>query len=599
MTTRRLAAIVAADVVGYSRLMGTDEEGTLNALKAHRRALVDPVIAEHHGRIVKTTGDGMLVEFASVVDAVACSVAVQRGMLARNAEIAEDRRITFRMGINLGDVIIEGDDILGDGVNVAARLEALCEPGGICLSRAARDQVRDRVPFKFTDFGEHVVKNIARPIRAFGLAPADIAATAAPVTSSGGDTGLGNGVQATSVLPGKASIAVLPFTNMSGDPEQEYFADGMTEEIITALSNWRDFFVIARTTSFIYKGKTVDVKQIGRELGVRYVLEGSVRKAGDRVRVTGQLIDATSGAHLWADRFEGTLENIFELQDHVTSRVASAIGSRIEQAEFERIRRVPPTESPGAYDLWLRAVDQGWRLTRQSTDEAMRLAHKAITLDPDFAYPYSNVLWCHSWRKWQGWEDNPGKISAEAEGLARRGAELSRDDAHILSWMGWGIAAVAGKHAEGAAMLDRALQLNPNLVRAWNLSGWVRLFLGQHNVAIEHCGRAVRLGPLDPGLPFPQGAIALGHFFAGRHDEAITWAEKASQGLPFWLLALCTLTAISEQLGRMERARETMTRIREVDPQVRLSNLADRFDMFRPDDLGKLANGLQKAGLPE
>jgi TolB-like protein len=325
---RRLAAILAADVVGYSRLMGSDEEATLAQLKVHRRELVDPKITEHRGRIVKTTGDGMLVEFASVVDALRCAVDVQRGMAERNAEVMKDKRIEFRMGINVGDIIIDCDDIYGDGVNVAARLEGLAEPGGICVSGRVQEDARGKLEIVFEDLGEQQLKNIARPVRVYRVRLSGAAPSYRPALP----------------LPDKPSIAVLPFQNMSGDPEQEYFADGIVEEIITALSRFRQLFVIARNSTFTYKGRAVDVKQVGRELGVRYVLEGSVRKAGERVRITAQLIDAATGAHLWADRFDGGLGEIFELQESVAATVAGEIAPRVERAEIERVKR-KPTES--------------------------------------------------------------------------------------------------------------------------------------------------------------------------------------------------------------------------------------------------------------
>ena len=341
---RRLTAILAADVAGYSRLMGQDEAGTLARLRAHRRELIDPKIAEHKGRIVKTTGDGILIEFPSVVEAVACAVAVQRGMAERNTPVPEDQRIVFRVGVNLGDIIVEGDDIHGDGVNVAARLEGIAEPGGICVSGIVHDQVRDKLDLTFEDMGETALKNIARPVRVYRvqLAPAETALTASSVKPT-----------PTLALPDKPSIAVLPFQNMSGDPEQEYFADGMVEEITTAIARLPWLFVIARNSSFTYKGKAVDVKQVGRELGVRYVLEGSVRKAGQQVRITGQLIDTATGAHIWADRIDGTLDDIFELQDQVASSVAGAIEPKLRLAESERASR-KPTDSLDAYDLYLR-----------------------------------------------------------------------------------------------------------------------------------------------------------------------------------------------------------------------------------------------------
>src|SRR5215469_5310852 len=320
--TRRLAAILAADVAGYSRLMGADEEGTLERLKALRRELLDPKIAEHHGRIVKTTGDGLLVEFASVVDAVRCAVAVQQTMPERDTGVGADNRIELRIGINLGDVIVEGDDLYGDGVNIAARIEALADAGGVLVSNTVHDQVRDRLPFVFDDLGEQQVKNIARPVRVFRVR--DVGAAENAPTQS----------RPALALPDKPSIAVLPFQNMSGEPEQEYFADGMVEEIITALSQIRWLFVIARNSTFTYKGQAIDVKQVGRDLGVRYVLEGSVRKGGNRVRITAQLIDATNGAHLWADRFDGSLEDIFNLQDKVALSIAGVIEPALQAAEI-------------------------------------------------------------------------------------------------------------------------------------------------------------------------------------------------------------------------------------------------------------------------
>jgi adenylate cyclase len=391
---RRLTAILAADVAGYSRLMGADEEGTLSALKAVRRELANPVVTAHHGRVVKTTGDGILIEFASVVDAVACAVAIQRGMVSRNAGVPDDKRIVFRIGINVGDIIIDEGDIFGDGVNVAARLEALCEPGGVCISRTANDQIRDKLSLAFADLGEQRVKNIARPIRAFGLTAESIAAlpeqSLPPPVISAEPTPV---EPKPLTLPDKPSIAVLPFQNMSGDPEQEYFADGIVEDITTALSRFRQLFVIARNSSFAFKGRAVDVKQIGRELEARYVLEGSVRKAGNRVRITGQLIDALTGVHLWADRFEGAIEDTFDLQDRVTASVVAAIAPKVEQAEIERAR-TKPTENLNAYDLYLRALSHSYAFTRAGNDEALGLLRRAIKLDPDYAVAKAFAAHC-------------------------------------------------------------------------------------------------------------------------------------------------------------------------------------------------------------
>jgi adenylate cyclase len=371
---RRLAAILAADVAGYSRLMGHDEAGTLARLKALRRELIDPKIAEHKGRIVKTTGDGILIEFPSVVEAVACAVAVQQGMARHNAAVPQDQRIEFRVGINSGDVIVEDGDIHGDGVNIAARLEAFAKPGGICVSAMVQDQVRGRLDCTFEDTGEQSLKNIARPVRVYR-----VGATIGP-PASGRQAGGTPAVQPALPLPDKPSIAVLPFQNMSGDPEQEYFADGMVEEIITALSRIRWLFVIARNSSFTYKGQAVDLKRVGRELGVRYVLEGSVRKSGNRVRITGQLIDALTGTHLWADRFDGSLEDVFDLQDKVASSVVGVIEPTLRQAEIERARRSRP-DSLDAYDLYLRALARFYRYAKEDFDEAIALLQQALAID--------------------------------------------------------------------------------------------------------------------------------------------------------------------------------------------------------------------------
>jgi len=367
--TRRLAAILAADVAGYSRLMGADKEGTLARLKTLRRELYDPKIKEHRGRVVKTTGDGLLLEFASVVDAVRCAVEVQQTMAERDANVPEAQRIEFRMGINLGDIIRDGRDIYGDGVNIAARLEALADPGGICISALVHDQVRDKLDVAFEDMGEQQVKNIARPIRVYRILLGEAAA-----------------MPERPPLPllEEPSLAVLPFQNLSGDPEQEYFADGMVEEITTAIARLPWLFVIARNSSFTYKGKPVDVKQVARELGVRYVLEGSVRKGGDRVRITAQLIDTANAAHIWADRFDGALDDIFELQDQVASSVVGAIEPKLRQSETERAIR-KPTENLGAYDLYLRALAEFQKFTESGWDAAVVLLTRALAIDPDYA----------------------------------------------------------------------------------------------------------------------------------------------------------------------------------------------------------------------
>src|SRR6476620_7031239 len=394
---RRLAAILAADVAGYSRLMGVDEEGTLATLKAYQSELVYPKIAEHRGRIVKTTGDGALIEFVSAVDAVRCAIDIQRAIAERNVDVSNNRRIEFRIGINIGDVIADdGGDIFGDGVNVAARLESISEPGGICVSSQVQENARGSIDIAFEDLGQQQLKNITQPVRVYRV---KLDTTGAPEAQR-------------PTVPNKPSIAVLPFQNMSGDPEQEYFADGVVEEIITAMSRMRWLFVIARNSSFTYKGRAVDVKQVGRALGVRYVLEGSVRRAANRVRITGQLIDASTGAHLWADRFEGDLEDIFSLQDQVTISVVGAIAPKLEQAEIERAKR-KPTESLDAYDYFLRGLAKFYQYGNQlATTEALRLFNSAIELDPDFSLAYSHASHCYAHAN--GWFSGTANEIAEA-----------------------------------------------------------------------------------------------------------------------------------------------------------------------------------------
>lgn len=584
---RRLAAILAADVAGYTRLMGADEEGTLRRLKAHRSELIDPKITEYRGRIVKTTGDGILVEFVSVVDAVRCAVDIQRGMQERNIDVPPEAGIQFRIGINVGDVIIESADIFGDGVNVAARLEGLADPGGIAVSSVVHDQVRDKLSFGFEDLGDQMVKNVARPIRVHRIY---ISGVEAPVVAKGL-------IASDPTSSSRPSIAVLPFANMSGDPEQEYFADGVVEEIITALSRMRWLSVIARNSSFTYKGKNVDVKQIGRELKVRYVLEGSVRKSGGRVRITGQLIDTSTGAHLWADRFDGGLEDIFDLQDQVTSKVVGAIAPKLEQAEIERSRR-KPTESLDAYDYFLRGLASLHQWTRESTDEALHLFYRSIELDSGFAAAYSMAAWCFVWRKVNGWMGDRAKAVSEAERLARRAVELGPDDAVALSGGGYALVFVAHHLDDGAAFIERALALNPNLSWALHSSGWTKAFLGDSDAAIKHLTDAIRLSPLDPQTFRAQGGIAFAHFLAGRYHDAITWAEAALRERPNYLAAIRELAAASALAGRLPEAQKAMAHLREIDPAMCVSNVKDWVPFRRPDDLRRLQEGLRLAGLP-
>jgi TolB-like protein len=580
---RRLTAILAADVAGYSRLTDLDEEGTHVHLQDHLRCLVDPRIAEHRGRIVKNTGDGLLAEFSSVVDALRCALDVQRGMSERNAEVPYQKRVEFRIGINVGDVIIDRDDIFGDGVNVAARLEGVAEPGGICISEDVYRHVRGKLEFSSEDIGEQKLKNITEPVRVYRVRPGSTATITRPNLP----------------LPDKPSIAVLPFQNMSGDPEQEYFADGIVEEIITALSRFKHLFVIARNSSFTYRGRAVDVKQVGRELGVRYILEGSVRKAGNHVRITGQLVDAMTGAHLWADRFDGALEDIFALQDRVTESVVGAIAPKVEQAEIERAKR-KPTERLDAYDYYLRGISIVYGMTRETNEEALRLFTKAVELDPDFALAYARAAHCYTFRRVNRWMTDPRQEVAEAARLARRAVDLGKDEALALSLGGPVLAYVVGDLDDGAAFVDRALGLNPNLATAWAFDGWMKICFGEHNTAIEHVARAMRLSPLDPRLWEWQFFTALAHFFEGRYDEAASWVEGTLREQPNHLGALRTATASNSLAGRLEKAQKLMARLCHLDPALRISNLADTMPpLRRSEDRNRWIEGLRKAGLPE
>jgi TolB-like protein/Tfp pilus assembly protein PilF len=400
------------------------------------------------------------------------------------------------------------------------------------------------------------------------------------------------------LLPERPSIAVLPFTNLSGAPEQEYFADGIVEDIITALSHMRWLFVIARNSSFTYKGRAVDVKQVGRELGVRYLLEGSVRKAADRVRITGQLIDAATGAHLWADRFDGGLEDIFELQDEITASVVSALAPKLEQAEIERAER-KPTESLDSYDYLLRGMASVYKWTSKDINEALKLFYQAIERDPGFSTPHGMAAWCYLWRNANGWTTDREQAIAETVRLARRVAELGKDDAVSLAFGGLALAYVAGELEDGEALINRALVLNPNLMAAWYASGWVKAFLGETDLAIEHVARAMRLSPLDPLMFLMQGVTALAHFVAGRYDEATEWAAKAAREQPTFSGAIRNIAASSALSGRPDEAKKALARVRRLDPALRLSNLKDRVGPYRPEDFARFAQGMRLAGLPE
>ena len=579
---RRLAAILVADVVGYSRLMGRDEEGTLASLKAIRAEVGGPKIAEHRGRLVKTTGDGFLVEFPSVVDAVRCAVELQEAMAERNGTIPEDRRIAFRIGINLGDVIADQGDIFGDGVNIAARLEGLAESGGICISARVHEDAAGKVDAIFEDIGEPELKNIGRPVRVYRvrLRTSSQAPAAAPALA----------------LPDKPSIAVLPFHNMSGDPEQEYFADGMVEEIITALSGIRWLFVIARNSTFTYKGRAADIKRVAEELGVRYVVEGSVRKAGNRVRIAAQLIDSEAGTHLWADRFDGSLEDVFDLQDQIARSVAGAIQPSVRSAEIARSRRKRP-ESLDAYDLVLQAYPFVWSLDRASNGKALKLLDRALALEPDYPLALSLVAWCHAQQIAYNWTLDPAKSRDEVLRTAEAAASAATDDPTILTGLGAAYAIVRN-HVLAERLLQRALLLDPSSAWAWNRSGWVHCYLDHPEVAVEHFERALRLSPFDPMNFNALVGIGVAHLGAERLDAAALCLEKALLDQPAATWIYRTLVPVYALLGREAEANAGLERLRAEYPDLTITKVVSALPVPQAT-LDLTAAGLRKAGLPD
>lgn len=581
---RRLTAILAADVAGYSRLMGADEEGTHALLKAHRRELVDPKIAEYRGRIVKTTGDGMLVQFSSVTEAVRCAVDVQRGMAERNAEVPSDRRIEFRVGINLGDVIIDGDDIYGDGVNVAARLEGLAEPNGVCVSRVVRDQVRDKLNLAFEDLGEQEVKNIARPVRVFRIA--------APVV--GQPTASTKPMLA---LPDKSSIAVLPFQNMSGDPDQKYFADGMAEDIISALSRVKSFFVIARNSSFTYKGRAFDVKRVGRELGVRYVLEGSVRRSSNRLRITAQLVDAQSNAHIWSDRYDGDMADVFDLQDRITESVVGALEPTIRSAEIERARRKRP-ESLDAYDLVMRALPSFWAITRDSNIEAIALLERAMAMDRSYAFATALCAWSYAVRNIWLWTDDPARERDTALRLAMRAVGLDSEDPFVLAILGSAYT-VSGQLVEAVPLIEKSLAIDPNSAFAWVRNGWLKIRLSDPDAAIACFERAMRISPLDPYNFTALLGIGCAHLVAERFEQGAPWITKSTAARPSATYAWMCLVAAYVALDRMDEAREALAKLTAGNPGMTVSLVAKTSTLPNPAFRQLVLEGLRKAGLPE
>jgi TolB-like protein/Flp pilus assembly protein TadD len=580
---RRLTAILAADVAGYSQLMGTDEARTVSDLKAHQAVLL-PMISEFSGRIIDTAGDGILAEFASAVRAVECAVAIQKTMAERNAPIDQARRMQFRIGINIGDVIGDEARIYGDGVNVAARLEALADPGGIMVSRTVHDQVRDKLSFDFEDRGEQTVKNIARPI---GVYRVSLAESPPPATFKP------TGAKTEPSTTNRPSIAVLPFANMSGDPEQEYFADGISEDIITGLSKLRWFFVIARNSSFAYRGKAVDVKRAARELDVRYVLEGSVRKGGNRVRITALLVDATTGNHIWADRYDGDLTDIFALQDEITEKVVAAIEPRLLEAEGIRSQS-RSTEDLGAWDVVMQANSLFWRLTKTEGEAAIAMLKQAVERYPDYAPAHSILAFAMLMSRWFGWTLVAPQIE-DAATLAARATEL--DDSDPWAHLTLGIVAHTRRRTDAAVQeYQRAIDLNSNFAAAYGYLGWTLAMAGRTDEAIAHLEQAIRMSPHDPQNAIFNNALAVAYYLMARYSEAVSLAQKAVQQRDGLTAGHRIYIASLAQAGQVEEARSALRRLRELQPNISIAWCEEHVP-YPSGPMAKFIEGIRKAGL--
>lgn len=579
-TERRLAAILAADVVGYSRLMGHDEAGTLRALKALRTEVTDPKIAEHKGRVFKTTGDGVLAEFPSVVNAVACAVSIQSQMAGRNADRSDGHAMQLRIGINLGDVVVEGEDLLGDGVNLAARLEGIAPPGGIAIAAVVHDQIGNRLDLQFESMGEQSLKNIDRPVKAYSVRLEGMAAEASTKLSLS--------------LPDKPSIAVLPFHNMSDDTSQEYFADGMVEDIITGLSRIKWLFVIARNSSFVYKARSVDVRQVGRDLGVRYILEGSVRRLGNQLRVTAQLVEAATGAHLWADRYDGAVGEVFDFQDSITERVVGIVEPSVRKSEIERSRR-KRQENLDAYDLFLRAMPH---LRAHLPDEA-RIAipylQKALALDPNYHVARAHLAWCYEWCFTRGGLNEEDRATALLHARATLASDT--DDAASLAIAGWIVVLLAKESAIAVDAIKRALAINPSCATAHYFAALVDAFAGRASSARSHAEQALRLNPLDPWAFEAYVALGFVAMSEGLTDEAIEQFATAARINPrHSLFPFCHAIALALS-GRLEDGKISARKGLELEPSFRI-RIFKEFGMA-PALSEKFIEGARMLELPE
>jgi TolB-like protein len=571
---RRLAAILAADVVGYSKLMGEDQQGTLEALRELRVDVLGPIVRKHRGNLIKSLGDGWIVEFPSISDAVNCAMQVQEGLIAHPL-------IRLRIGIHTGEVVFEDEDVFGDGVNIAARLEALAEPGQVVISDTAHNSLDVKSTEHFVGGESRELKNIARLVAVWHWPAGDettaIEATALP-------------------LPDKPSIAVLPFDNMSGDPEQEYFADGMVEEIITGLACIRWLTVIARNSTFAYKGKSIDVHQVSRELAVRYVVEGSVRKAGNKVRITAQLIDAETRGHLWAKTFSGALDDVFELEDQITAGVVAAIEPSVRQAEIDRAKRKRP-DNLDAYDIYLRALEQSYTYTPAGRDAGLSLLETAIELDSSYAEAHGLAAFCLQQRFLWG-----GRAAADREAAllhAEAVAVARTDDATTLAFAALAFSALAGRHEIARVMVDRALENNPSSAIAHNVYVIINMLLGQPDESVFHAERSLELSPFDPLRHIPECGLSVANLAAGQYEDALACVRRGLEANPAFSPGLITLALCLVRLDRIDEARATVSRLVEIAPDTRVATLQERYLFSNGLGIDRIVADLRLAGMPE
>jgi adenylate cyclase len=586
---RRLAAVLAADIAGYSRLMGRDEERTLAELKVLRKTLLDPSIASHRGRIVKTTGDGLLIEFASAVDAIRCAVEVQRAMVEHNVDVPPELKIEFRIGIHIGDIIIEDDDIFGDGVNIAARLEGIAQPGGVCISDDAHRQIRAKVEIALEDMGMQTLKNIADPMHVWHVKPTK---DAAPPSRSGSPQVLPQKL----ALPDKPSIVVLPFDNMSSEEGQDYLADGIVESITAALSCIRSFFVIARSSAFTYKGRATDAREVGKELGVAYLLEGSVQKVDNRLRIIVQLVETEAAAHVWSSRYDGTVDDFFDLQDRITQQVAGALQPSIRIAEIERSRRRRPQDL-GSYDYTIRAMPHVWVLEKEESAKALELLERGLAIDPEYPLALALAGWCHAQRSVYNWADDIAGSQEKARSLAERAANLSGDDPLILTVLG-AVNTFVRNYGTARVLLERALALDPNCAWAWSRLGWIENYSDRPQNAIQHFEQALRLSPIDPMNFNNYAGIGSSHEVAQNFDKAVEFYRRALLERPHATWIYRNLASALAGAGRIEEAKVAFDEMLRNYPGLTVSKFKQAM-VFSGPTLERMGHRLKSLGLAE